>query len=174
MRSALLLLLATTCAAFYDVWDDDFDMVRFIDPPSKPLRPIEQLKLQRRSDPQWLFFVSTELVDPDTNSTIMEWEMTSHMTITPEQCSAIASIIEMLDESLQRANPAVSNITSTAVRLGAQECEDAECPCEDQPENNRRVLISHRLLEVKTRSPVENLKPPLQYPLRVASSYTKR
>ena len=168
----LSTLLILTTHAFE--WDDgDFiPEVRFDD---KPLRPIEALKIQRHSNPQWLFFVSSELVDSDNTTVLQKWDFVSHMIITPKQCHQIAEIIEMLDDALQRANPTVSNITSTAHRLGQDDCdEDDGCPCEDAEEemNHRRVLISHRLLEVKTRSNAPGLKPPQEYPLRVASFST--
>jgi hypothetical protein len=155
-------------------WDDS-DSVPEVHFDDKPLRPIEALKLQRRSQPQWLFFISSELVD--SNSTVLqEWEFVSHILITPEQCYQIAEIIQMLDDALQRANPTVSNITSSAYRLGQEDCdEDDQCPCEeeaDEGETRRRVLISHRLLEAKTRSNAPGLKAPLEYPLRVASFST--
>jgi hypothetical protein len=160
--------MTSYCTAFNDIWEDDFDVVRFDD---KPLQSIDALKLHRRSAPQWLFFVSSQIVDSN-NTALMEWEFTSHMTITPEQCYQVADIIQMLDDALQRANPTVSNITSSAIRLGAEECEeDDQCPCDEEPEN-RRVLISHLLLEAKTRSNAPGLKPPMEFPLRVADFST--
>ena len=71
-----------------------------------------------------------------------------------------------VDDALQQANPDVQNVTSTTLRVGNQECIDGGCPCKSQ-ETNRRVLVSHRLLEVKTRSSSPDLKPPLRLPLRV-------
>ncbi len=151
------------------LWDDgDFDIVRFDD---KPLRPVDALKLHRQSEPQWLFFVASEIIDSN-NTALMEWEFTSHITITPEQCYQIADIIQMLNDALERANPTVSNITSSAFRLGSEECEDDQCPCDREPEANRRVLISHLLLETKTRSNSPGLKPPTGFPLRVADFKT--
>ena len=165
MTSALALLLLASCAAFEDV-------IRFDDMPrhSKRPRPMEALKLQRHSSPQWLFFVSSRIIDTGSNSSLMEWELTSHMTVTPQHCNTDAGIVQMLDEALHRANPEISNITSSAFRLGTENCKGDACPCGDQP--SRRVLMSHMLLEVKTRSPSPTLKPPLQYPLRVASFHT--
>jgi len=170
---SMFSILFVIMTAHANDWDDgdDFPVVHFDD---KPLRPLDALKLQRRnSDPQWLFFVSSELVD--SNSTVLqEWEFISHILITPEQCYLIADIIQMLDDALQRANPTVSNITSSAFRLGQEDCdEDDQCPCtDDEQDNRRRVMISHRLLEAKTRSNAPGLKEPSAYPLRVASFST--
>ncbi len=176
-RSDAVLALSTffLLASHAFEWDDSDSIpeVRFDD---KPLRPIEALKLQRHSNPQWLFFVSSELVDSDNSTVLQEWDFVSHMIITPEQCHQIAEIIQMLDDALQRANPTVSNITSMAHKLGQEECdEDDQCPCDDADDemHRRRVLISHRLLEVKTRSNAPGLKPPQEYPLRIASFSTQ-
>ena len=165
---SMLFIMYAVGSGADDLWDETFEMVRFDD---KPLRPIDALKLHRQSEPQWLFFVSSEIVDSN-NTALMEWDFTSHMTITPEQCFQIAEIIQMLDDALQRANPTVSNISSSAYQLGGEDCEDDQCPCDEGPDSTRRVLFSHLLLEAKTRSNSPGLKPPLQYPLRVASFYT--
>lgn len=119
-------------------------------------------------NPQWLFFVSTEIIDPNSTESLMEWEFFSHITITPEQCGFITSVVEMIDDALKRTNPDVENMTSTAFRLGNNNCVDGQCPCE-RNETHRRALVSHLLLEVKTRSPSPDLKAPLQFPLRIKS-----
>jgi hypothetical protein len=119
-------------------------------------------------NPQWLFFVSTEIIDPNSTEPLMEWEFVSHITITPEQCGFITNVVEMIDDALKRTNPDVENVTSTAFRLGNNNCVDGQCPCE-RNETHRRVLVSRLLLEVKTRSPSPDLKAPLQFPLRIKS-----
>jgi hypothetical protein len=64
------------------------------------------------------------------------------MTITPGQCYQIADIIQMLDDALEMANHSVSKITSSSFLLGSEECEDDQCPCDEEQESNCRVLIS--------------------------------
>ena len=116
---------------------------------------------------QWHFFVSTEtIIELNSSTPLVEWEYISHVILAPDQCAMITDVVQMLDDALQQANPDVQNVTSTALRVGNQECIDGGCPCKSQ-ETNRRVLVSHRLLEVKTRSSSPDLKPPLRLPLRV-------
>ena len=122
------------------------------------------------NNPQWLFFVSTEIVDNNSSEPFMQWDLISHMTITPDQCGIITQVVAMLDEALQHANPEVINMTSTALRIGNTNCtDDGQCPCGNNQPIRHRALFTRLLLEVKTRSPTPDLKPPLQYPLRVAS-----
>jgi hypothetical protein len=119
--------------------------------------------------PQWLFFVSTEIIDPNSTEPLMEWEFISHLAITPEQCGYITKVVEMMDDALRHANPDVENVTSSAFRLGNNNCVNGQCTCEKK-EAHRRVLISRLLLEVKTHSPSPDLKAPLQFPLHIKST----
>ena len=143
MRLPVLLLLSTACAAFTVLFD------------KTPRR--ESPKLHRRSNPQWQLFVSAKIIDLNsTAAPLMEWELTSHMAITPQECNAVAGVIRALDEALQRANPEAGNITSSAFRLGNEVCgQDNACPC-----GSRRALVPHLLLEVRTRSPTPTLRHP--------------
>ena len=117
-------------------------------------------------------------VEEEERPTPNVWEFSSQMIITPDQCDTIFNLVGMFDEALQHANPDVLNVSSTAFRLGNSECIDGVCQCNDKNEEHqqqqnrsRRVLIiSHALLEVKTRSSSSSLKPPLQFPTRTASS----
>jgi hypothetical protein len=107
--------------------------------------------------------MSTEITDPDDNSSepLMEWDFISHMTITPQQCGLVTNIVAMLDDALQHANPEIQNVTSTALRIGNQDCVEGRCPCERNRRQLRsRVLKDRLLLEVKTKSPSPNLNPP--------------
>ena len=123
--------------------------------------------------PQWLFFVSTEIVDTNSSESVLQWDLISHMTITPAQCGLITHVVAMLDEALQHANPEVTNMTSTALRIGNTNCtDDGQCPCVNRQHVRHRALFTRLLLEVKTRSPTPDLKPPLQFPLRIASFQT--
>ena len=114
---------------------------------------------------QWKYFVSSEILD-DSNSTapLRQWAFTSLVSISPKQCDAISEILDSLDEALQRSNPGVENVTSSAYRFGNTECGDGECLCEPA---SRRILVAKRLLEVKTLSTASELKPPLQLPHRI-------
>ena len=159
--SVSMIMLISTCAALDIPWNPSIDKENTVYMKTQPKT--------RSNNPQWLFFVSTEITTDNNSSTpLVEWEFISHMTITPDQCAMITDVVQMLDNALQRANPDVQNVTSAALRLGNQECVDGECPCtrKDQ-EGRRRALVTHQLLEVKTRSSSPDLKPPLQFPLRV-------
>jgi hypothetical protein len=145
MRLISLLLLSTACAAFTVLFD-------------KTPRS-ESPRLHRRDSLKWLFFVSSKIIDLNSTAVpLMEWELISHMTVTPEQCNTVSGIIRKLDEALQRSNPEVGNITSSAFRLGNRDCgRNNTCPC---GQASRRALVPHLLLEVKTRSPAPTLQPP--------------
>lgn len=128
------------------------------------------------SSPRWLFVMSMETVERNSSEPLMEWDLISHMVISPEQCGFIANVVQMLDDALHRANPEVKNISSTALRLGNNDCTKNEtCKCEEtQDTKQRRVLVPHRLLEVRTRSSSPSLMPPLQFPLRVTSLKSRK
>ena len=176
MKTTLVItIILATCNALDIPWNpslDKEDTIYFDQLPT--LSEPKQIKSPRASNnPQWLFFVSTEIVDTNSSEPIMQWDLISHMTITPEQCGIITDVVAMLDDALQHANPEVKNMTSTALRIGNNNCTaDGECPCEHNHQVRRRVLFTRLLLEVKTRSPTPDLKPPLQFPLRVASFQT--
>ena len=176
--SSLLLLTTLSCSALDIPWNPSVDMeeIVYFTPDNNYTRAEPGVKIRphnKSENPQWLFFVSTEIVDGNNNtsSPLLEWEFVSHMTITPEQCGMITNVVQMLDDALQRANPEVGNVTSTALRIGNSDCVEGQCPCERETAK-RRVRISHRLLEVKTRSSSPNLKPPMQRKLRVTSFKT--
>jgi hypothetical protein len=149
----------------------NIDTIRFKDAPPSDSHRLTKKHLET---PQWLFFISSETVETNSTDPFVEWEFISHMTITPAQCDIINHVVQMLDEALQRANPGVENLNSTALRLGNTDCIDGVCPCNRQKRGHHRVFISHLLLEVKTRSSTPDLKPPLQFPLRVASFDTRK
>jgi len=127
---------------------------------------------------QSMMQLSAAVEEKEERPTPNVWEFSSQMIITPDQCDTIFNLVGMFDEALQHANPDVLNVSSTAFRLGNSECIDGVCQCNDKNEEHqqqqqnrsRRVLISHALLEVKTRSSSSSLKPPLQFPTRTASS----
>ena len=158
----LALLLFTTCCNALDVpWNPSIDTA---------LKFKGTNDRRASSNPQWLFFVSTEMVNStDSLEPTIQWDLVSHMTITPEQCELVTDVVEMLDDALHNANPGVPNMTSIALRVGNTNCTDeGNCPCENRRARHR-ALFTRLLLEVRTRSPVPELKPPLQFPLRVAS-----
>jgi hypothetical protein len=151
----IILAMVSTCAALDIPWST----VYLPRSHNASLRPHET----KSTPPEWLFFMSTEITDPDDNSTepLMEWDFISHMTITPQQCGLVTNIVAMLDDALQHANPEIQNFTSTALRIGSQECVEGRCPCErNRGQLRSRVLKDRLLLEVKTRSPSPNLNPP--------------
>lgn len=114
---------------------------------------------------QWKYFVSSEIiVDSNSTTPLRQWEFTSLVSISPQQCDAISEILDSLDEALHRSNPAIENVTSSAFRFGNTECDDGECSCEPA---TRRILVTKRLLEVKTLSSASELKPPLQLPRQI-------
>lgn len=167
-RIVLVITILSTCMALDIPWSlftdsHPFLRRRALTHPSKTssLRPYHHSR--------WIFFVSTAVVDGNSSNPLVEWEFISHLIITPEQCDAIANVVQTLDEALQRANPDVKNVSSTAFRLGNQDCVDGQCSCKKAHDmhrrGRRRVLITHLLLEVKTRSPDQHLKPPLQLPV---------
>jgi hypothetical protein len=161
MKSLSILLLISGCTALYIPRKNSTTHI-ITTPPSHN---------NKSNNPQWLFFVSTETIIEQQNSStpLVEWEFISHLIITPDQCEMISDVVQMLDDALQKANPDVQNVTSAALRVGNQECVDGECPCKkESQETHRRVLIPHRLLEVKTRSSSPDLQPPLlRLPMRV-------
>ena len=164
--------LITVCNALDIPWNPSIDKEDIVYFDQLPTLPESKRMNSRRAsnNPQWLFFVSTEIVENNSTEPIMQWDLISHMTITPEQCGIITDVVAMLDDALQNANPEVKNMTSTALRIGNTNCTDeGECPCEKKQHLRRRVLFTRLLLEVRTRSPTPDLKPPLQFPLRVAS-----
>jgi hypothetical protein len=152
MRTPIIILaMVSTCAALDIPWSHPQSH-------NASLRPHET-----QSNPEWLFFMSTEITDPDDNSSepLMEWDFISHMTITPQQCGLVTNIVAMLDDALQHANPEIQNFTSTALRIGSQDCVEGHCPCErNKGQLRSRVLKDRLLLEVKTRSPSSYLNPP--------------
>ena len=161
MRIVLMLVLVSTCTALDIPWStslDKEDTVYLTRPRDINLRPHKE-----QNNPEWLFFISTEIVDTNNSSSspLMEWELISHMTITPQQCGLVTNVVAMLDDALQHANPEIQNVTSTALRIGDQDCVEGHCPCERNRRKLRsRVLKDRVLLEVKTRSPSPNLNPP--------------
>jgi hypothetical protein len=173
MRSNTILpalLLFTTCCNALDVpWNPS------IDREGNSLKSKGTNSLRASSNPQWLFFVSAEMVNAtDSLEPTIQWDLISHMTITPEQCELVTDVVEMLDDALHNANPGVPNMTSIALRVGNTNCTDeGNCPCENRRARHR-ALFTRLLLEVRTRSPVPELKPPLQFPLRVASFKTSK
>ena len=160
----LALLLFTTCCNALDVpWNPS------IDREGNSLKSKGTNRLHAATSPQWLFFVSAEMVNATEEPAAIQWALISHMTITPEQCELVTDVVEMLDDALHNANPSISNMTSIALRVGNTNCTDeGNCPCENRRARHR-ALFTRLLLEVRTRSPVPELKPPLQFPLRVAS-----
>ncbi len=154
------LLLFTACCNALDVpWNPSIDSEG----------TIGTNRLRAATSPQWLFFVSAEMVNATEEPAAIQWDLISHMTITPEQCELVTDVVEMLDDALHNANPGVPNMTSIALRVGNTNCTDeGNCPCENSRARHR-ALFTRLLLEVRTRSPVPELKPPLQFPLRVAS-----
>lgn len=154
----LLLAVVSTCTALDIPWNPSADNQYYYKP--------QRVNDTHQSNPEWLFFVSTEIIDTtNTSEPLMEWELISHMTITPQQCGLITSVVAMLDDALQHANPEIGNVTSTALRIGNQDCVEGHCPCE---RNNRRSRLRSRvlkkdrvLLEVKTKSPTPDLNPPV-------------
>jgi hypothetical protein len=171
MRSNTILpalLLFTTCCNALDVpWNPSIDTA---------LKFKGTNDRRASSNPQWLFFVSTEMVNStDSLEPTIQWDLVSHMTITPEQCELVTDVVEMLDDALHNANPGVPNMTSIALRVGNTNCTDeGNCPCENSHTRHTRALFTRLLLEVRTRSPTPELKPPLQFPLRVASFKTSK
>jgi hypothetical protein len=165
------LLLFTACCNALDVpWMEG--PVYY----EQPLSTKGTNRLRAATSPQWLFFVSAEMVNATEEPAAIQWDLISHMTITPEQCEIVTDVVEMLDDALHNANPGVPNMTSIALRVGNTNCTDeGNCPCENSQQRTRhRALFTRLLLEVRTRSPVPELKPPLQFPLRVASFETTK
>lgn len=124
--------------------------------------------------PRWQFFSSVEEVAVINHTvTQIQWDFFSHMTITSGQCGRIASIVQMLNDALQRANPGVDKITSTASRIGNSVCVDDVCPCREELHRTRALITTRRLLEVKTRSSSPDLNPAILFPLHVTSFHRK-
>jgi hypothetical protein len=122
---------------------------------------------------RWQFFTWVDVFNRNDNVTMLEWDFFSHLTITSGQCDHIATMVQLLNDALKRANPDVENITSTASRIGNSICVENICPCKKPSDRKTRAMISRRLLEVKTRSSSPDLKPAVQFPLHVTSFHRK-
>ena len=122
---------------------------------------------------RWNFFTSIEVSSQNDTVAMLEWDFYSHVTITSGQCDRIATMVQLLNDALRRANPDVENITSTASRIGNSICVKNVCPCTIPRDSRRRAMISRRLLEVRTRSSSPDLKTAVQFPLHVTSFQRK-